>query len=574
METARQAIDFLINRVLWTTPTFVAMLAAGVVLTIWSRFVQWRALTHGARVVRGAYDDRQDPGAISHFQALSAALSGTVGLGNIGGVALAIAVGGPGALFWMWVTGFLGMAIKATEVTLAMMYRDTSDPENPHGGAMYVARRGIGEHFGGGAKPVASVVAGIFCATLLISTLTGGNMFQAWNTADITYRYFKVPPLATGAILATMTAAVILGGIKRIGDVAGRLVPVMCGLYLAAGLVVLVVRAADVPGLLLSVVRHAFTPAEAGGAFLGASTWFALTTGLRRALFSNEAGQGTSPIAHCAAKTKEPVREGVVAGLEPFVDTCVVCTLTALVILSTGTWNRAPIGEFGAPIAVDRAGDRATDVGLLPREPGAEWADGDSFFLVVELGPTRRDEPLRLGRLNGVVRGGAAGAGGRRIDWGEMPEGAVAVRPGVHRDYFGAALTGLAFDRAVPGLGKWLVTLACWLFAFSTLISWSYYGEQAVVYLFGERLIVPYKIAFCLATAAITKRGLISDTNGLANLSDLGTGCMLFANLPIVLLLAARAMRAMRDYFRRLDAGELEPGPTRAGGAIAGNGAD
>ncbi len=554
--------------ILWGLPTFVSLLSLGLLFSVWSKFVQFRALTHGVEVIRGKYDDKSDPGAINHFQALSAALSGTVGLGNIGGVALAIGVGGPGALFWMWMTGFFGMAIKTVEVTLAMMSRDTSDPDNPHGGAMWVITRGWGDQVGGLAKPVSWVIGAIFCVTLLIATFTGGNMFQAWNTANITNEYFGVPQVASGIVLAMLTAVVILGGIQRIGDVAGRLVPFMCGLYLLAGIVVLFVEAANVPRLLWLIVEEAFSPTKAEGAFLGASAWFGLTTGLRRALFSNEAGQGTSPIAHSAAKTDEPVREGVVAGLEPFIDTCLVCTLTALVILSTGTWNRAPAGDFQGEIAIVQKGDgwaieAPTGLENLPKLPYPDsWEHGNGFFLLAEVDEPDPESSSHLVKVKGEI---VVTEDGPRIQWSDDKDdlarlaGANLVGKGVYRDFVGAALTGHAFDRAIPGLGKWLVTVACWLFAFSTLISWSYYGEQGTIFLFGQRAVPVYKLAYCLATVVATVPAFIRSDTQLGNLSDLGTGVMLFANVPILLLLGHQAIREIRDYFRRLDSKTMEP---------------
>jgi len=543
---------------LWSDATFVILLGAGVTFTVWGRMVQIRALTHGVAVVAGRYDDPNDPGAITHFQALSAALSATVGLGNIGGVALAIAIGGPGALFWMWMAGFLGMAIKTVEVTLAMIHRDTSDPANPHGGAMWVARRGIGERLGGRWKTVASWIGGVFCVTLLVSTFTGGNMFQAWNVADITNRYFGVPQVVTGLTLATLTALVILGGIRRIGRVAEAIVPFMCGLYLIAGISVLVVRSASLPELLATVVREAFAPTEAAGAFLGASAWFGLTTGLRRALFSNEAGQGSSPIAHSAARTDEPVREGVVAGLEPFVDTCVVCTLTAMVLLSTGTWNRPPTGDLAGAIAiVERDGSARvvgpTSVEALPRpDAGDAWHAGNGFFLIGERPDDNPDTGNRRIKVTGTVVRGADGA--LELAWDDPPPGTRLVDRAVYRDFTGAALTAHAFDRAIPGSGKWLVTLTCWLFALSTMISWSYYGEQGVVYLAGPRFVTAYRWVYCAAAVIASLPFLVRTDTDLGDLADLGTGVMLLANMPIVLAMSPVAMRAIRDYFRRMRA--------------------
>lgn len=556
-----------IVEMLWSVPTFVTLIFLGVLFTIWSKFVQFRALTHGVAVIQGKYDDKSDPGAINHFQALSAALSGTVGLGNIGGVALAIAMGGPGALFWMWITGFLGMAIKTVEVTLAMIYRDTTNPHQPYGGAMYVITRGMPAAANPALKASAKALAVFFSLTLLLATMTGGNMFQSWNVAAITNQYFGVPGIVTGIVLAMGTGVVIVGGIERIGDVAGRLVPLMCGLYLLSGLAVLVVNAANVPALLSRVVAEAFAPTKAEGAFLGATAWFGLTTGLRRALFSNEAGQGTSPIAHAAARTREPVREGIVAGLEPFVDTCLVCTLTALVILSTNTWNRDAEGSFGGPIEIVRNGDSwvvagSTDPAHLPPLPAPDvWAAGNGFFLRVEVPVESETTGTRLSRVKGKLVADEQAPGNLRIAWDTPPPGAVLIEGnGVFRDLVGASLTGLAYDRAIPGLGKYMVTAACWLFAYSTLISWSFYGETASVFLFGRRAAMPYRVFYCLATAAITLPGMIETDTDLGNLSDLGTGFMLAANAPIILMMSPIAIRAIRSYFARLDQGVFGPG--------------
>ena len=570
---------------IWSEVTFAILLGLGLLFTIWSRFIQYRALTHGVQVLRGKYDDKNDPGAINHFQALSAALSGTVGLGNIGGVALAIGIGGPGALFWMWMTGFFGMAIKAVEVTLALMYRDTTDPNNPHGGAMYVITRGWGDRVGGIARPIGKLVGGLFCVTLLIATVTGGNMFQAWNVADITNEYFGVPQIVCGIIMSVVTGLVIIGGIKRIGDVAGYLVPFMCGMYLVSGIIVLFVRSADVPGYLALIVREAFSPTEAGGAFLGASAWFGLSIGLRRALFSNEAGQGTSPIAHSAAKTDEPVREGIVAGLEPFIDTCLVCTLTALVILCTGTWNRKPVGEFRGEIALARGTggntwtvEAPTDIANLPELHSPDsWEVGNGFFLIARApGGVHEDRRSDFVRVQGKIAAtGAANAEGipdgtKRIEWQPVtlsseewetpPDGdLVLVDRGIHRDLVGAALTGHAYDRAIPGLGKYMVTITCWLFAISTLISWSYYGEQGTIFLFGAWAVPFYKVIYCLLTIVATIPAFITSDADLEALSDLGTGLMLAANVPIILALGHRAIGAFDDYFRRLRSGEITP---------------
>ena len=397
MESINDVVSSL-NGILFSDYTVYALLIVGVLFTGWSVFGQYRALTHGVQVIRGKYDDKADPGAINHFQALSAALSATVGLGNIAGVALAVALGGPGAILWMWLIGILGMALKMTEVTQSLLYRNTNDPENPHGGPMFVVKKGLTESralrwpaallfavvaLGLGyigwdvtghwiAPTIAGVLAlvlivlgatsglmlgsfigGVFVLTLITSAITGGNMFQAWNVADITQTNFQIPQVASGIVLTIVVGLVIIGGIKRIGSVAGRIVPFMCVLYVLAALYVLGLNIGAIPEMLLLIVKSGLPPflggeaPDATGAFLGGTFGYAAMWGVKRALFSSEAGQGSSPIAHSAAKTDEPVREGVVAGLEPFIDTIVVCTLTALVILSSGAYNREAEAVFG-----------------------------------------------------------------------------------------------------------------------------------------------------------------------------------------------------------------------------------
>ena len=250
-----------IGGILWGPWTPWALLTAGVLATVFTRFTQVTAMTHGVAVVRGVYDDPNDPGAINHFQALSAALSATVGLGNIGGVALAIGAGGPGALVWMWIVGFFGMALKTVEITLAMMYRNTDDPENPSGGAMWVVDKVIGGK-GGIWIPIAKVIGIFFCITLLISTFTGGNMFQSWSVATLTQEFFGVDKLISGIMLAVIVGLVIIGGIKRIGNVAGRLVPFMCAIYVLAALAVLAMNVTELPGLFGDIFRSAFSADE------------------------------------------------------------------------------------------------------------------------------------------------------------------------------------------------------------------------------------------------------------------------------------------------------------------------
>lgn len=577
MEAFNAVLD-AVNTVLWHEAVLYTVLGVGVLFTLWSGFSQYRALTHGFAVIRGKYDSKDDPGAINHFQALSTALSGTVGLGNIAGVAVAVSLGGPGAVFWMWVVGVVGMALKLTEVTQSMLYRDTSDPDNPKGGPMYVCKRGFAA-ISPGLAPLGWLLGAIFCVTVMISTITGGNMFQAWNVAKITQTYVPaMPPILVGIILTLVVGAVIIGGIKRIGAVTGRLVPFMCGLYLLGALAVLVLEIQNIPGMLRLIVVSGLPPFLGGenanpeGAFLGGTFGYAFLWGMKRALFSNEAGQGSAPIAHSAAKTDEPVREGVVAGLEPFIDTLVVCTITALVVISVGAWNRPPAAEFPETPGIVAARDADGNVvpgewvpatTALPAKPAAEarvsnvWRVNDGLFVIVK-GELDDNTGRDLHKLLGTVVPGEGD--GLLIDWTpyESESAPTLDGPGIHLDLAGSSLTGYAFDRAIPGMGMWVVTLASWLFAISTIISWSYYGEQATDFLFGRWAIVPYKLVYCLAILVSTIPGLIATDAQLDGLTALGTGVMLWANIPIMLIFGPIAMRSYHDYMRRLKSGQMK----------------
>ena len=544
------------NAILWHDSVLFLLLGTGVLFTFWSGFCQYRSITHGVQVVRGVYDDPDDPGAINHFQALSAALSATVGLGNIGGVALAIALGGPGAVFWMWVVGFFGMSIKLTEVTLSMLYRNTHDPDNPHGGPMWVVSKALANRSPKLAG-LGRTIGVIFCLTALVSTATGGNMFQAWNVGVITEEYFGVPSVASGIILSILIGMVIIGGIKRIGAVAGRMVPTMLVLYILAGLYVLAVNYAQIPSMFALIFAGAFSQVEATGAFIGGTMGYAFLFGMKRALFSNEAGQGSSPMAHSAAKTDEPVREGIVAGLEPFIDTIVVCTITALVILSTGVWNRAPEATLAqTPEMVQVVdGQWSLEEVVAPPRTNGEWATDQGVFVLVHA----HDNPQSgndLHRLDGAMS--LTDSGASRITWAVLatPEKPRLAGPDIYASYVGATMTAKAFDSVVPGLGKWLVTLAVWLFAISTCISWSYYGEQAYVFLVGNRTVLPYKLIFCMLTIVATLGFLKTDAQ-LDNLTGFGNGVMLFVNVPIMWLLGRQAMLAYKDYVNRFKTGRM-----------------
>ncbi len=550
MDAFWSAID-TVNGVLLSVPMLMALLGIGLLFTVWSGFCQYRSLTHGVMLTAGkGIETAHGPGALTHFQALTAALSGTVGLGAIAGMAIAVELGGPGAVFWMWTIGIVGMALKTTEVTLSLIYRDVSDPENPHGGAMFIAREGLGS-LRPGWRRFGTIVGGLFAVSLLLFAFTGGNMFQTWNVADTTREYFGVPTWVSGVIIATLAGIVIVGGIKRIGFVTKTLVPFKCGVYVLCGLVMIVLHRAEMPDIIRMIFRSAFSPIEGVGAFTGAVMGTAFMFGMRRALFSSESGLGTAPIAHSAVKTPEPVTEGVVAGLEPFIDTIFVCTVTGLVILCAGIWNRPPAYTWQTPPAMVEASPGHWQPAL--REPPASDGDlrraGSPVFVMVDAGAGRT-------RLYGTVhKEGAAFT----IDW--LPIAAKAAprfaEPGLFADYRGATLVAKSFDTVTPGLGRWLITIAVWVFALSTLISYGYYGEQGIIYLFGAKYVPPYRWLWCIA-AAFACFGFIKTSEQLDSLSTVGMGFMYAINLPLMLILGPKAMSAYHSYFRRLKAGEIQ----------------
>jgi len=540
-----------INAVMLGVPTLVALLSVGVIFTIWSRFIQYRSLTHGIQLLRGKVPgiSGEGKGALSHFQALSAALSATVGLGNIGGVAIAVSIGGPGAVFWMWMVGLVGMALKGTEVTLSMLYRNTADPANPHGGPMWVCKQGLAELSPKLAK-LGLIAGAAFTVPLILFGITGGNMFQAWNAAEIARAYFGVPGWISGAVMALMVGAVILGGIQRIGKIAGLLVPVMCGVYVIAALFVIISNIEAVPAVFALIFTSAFTPAEAGGAFVGAGLGTAFIFGMKRALFSSESGLGSAPIAHSAVRTPEPVTEGVVAGLEPFIDTLVVCTMTALVILISGVWNRGPAATFEQPPAIiEVAPGQWAPQTLATTDFGTELSAGDQVFVIVSDADGARSK----------LFGNVTGAGDARdVSWRPLAAATapVVVETGLFADYPGSTLTAKAFDSAQPGLGRWMVTITVWLFAISTMITWSYYGEQGIVYLVGSRWVMPYRLIWCVLIF-VTCLGFIRTDAELDTVSTVALGFMLAINLPTMLILGSKAMSAYHDYFRRLKSGAI-----------------
>lgn len=534
-------INWLLD-LIWNTPEalpfmVVVLLSFGIFITIRLGFIQITRFGHGLKVVSGHYDDPEDEGDINHFQALSTALSATVGIGNIAGVALAIHFGGPGALFWMWITAILGMAIKFTEVTLAQEFRVTNEDGTVSGGPMYYIEKGLGPNWKWLA--IAFSIAAAICAFLT------GNAVQANTVADVMLSDFEIPRAFTGFITAGLVAAVILGGIKRIGYVTSRLVPFMATLYVLAGLIILVINYNMVIPAFFEIITNAFNP-QAGVLGVGSGAFiFTLSYGVQRGLFSNEAGQGSAPIAHSAAKTDQPVREGVVALLEPFIDTLIVCTITGLVIVATGAWDMhhsATIYPSAAPIEYVLSESESSNT--LYFEDGVP-VNGQMLRYsspVDTLFTNEGETTLFTGRIEGI--------GSNPVIYGSDDASLNALYGGVVEN--GAPLTARAFEiglSPLAGGGGFIVTLAVLLFAISTSISWSYYGDRSAQYLFGFKSIFWYRLAF----VGMHFLGAIASLTTVWAFGDVMLGLMAFFNIIALFALSGVIVKITRKYFENTE---------------------
>ncbi len=437
-----------LSSIIWGEYFLIPLLVgAGIYLTFGLRAITWRKVIlafHTLWQGRGK-TDLQD-GEISPFQALMTALSATVGTGNIAGVATAIYIGGPGAIFWMWVIALFGMATKYSEAVLAISYREKDALGNYVGGPMYYIRNGLGDNW--------RWMAGAFAFFAMIAAFGIGNMVQSNSVADEMQASFNIPTWISGIVLAILGGLVILGGVKRIAQVAEKLVPFMAGIYILAALIIVILNITDVPKAILLIIDSAFNGKAASGGFAGATIWMALRIGFARGIFSNEAGLGSAPIAHAAAQTNDPVKQGMVAMLGTLIDTLIICTLTALVIIITGTW----------------------DSGLT-----------------------------------------------------------------------GAPLTSSAFSNGLYGYGGYVVSFGIVLFAFTTILGWSYYGERAASYLFGTYIIQYYR--FCWIAAIFI--GSIVKLNLVWTFADVMNGLMALPNLIALLLLSPIVFSKTRMYFSR-----------------------
>lgn len=523
------------------------LLGTGLFLTVYLKFPQLRFFSHAWRVVRGKYDKPEDEGDASHFQALTTAISGTVGTGNIGGVALAIYLGGPAALFWMWMTAFVGMASKFVEVTLSHKYREKDANGHIVGGPMYVMEKRLNMKW----------LAMFFAAATVFSSFGTGNLPQSNNIASGVEGTFGIPTWITGLVLATLLGLVIIGGIRRIVQVAEKIVPLMALIYLAGATMVIIANFENVGPSFAAVIMDAFTGSAAAGGFLGATFAYAFNRGVNRGLFSNEAGQGSAPIAHAAARAHEPVSEGMVSILEPFIDTIIICTVTGLVILSSGVWTEKFENEFQKFDTSIIAGEYSETV---PEQRQALFE-----HLSLDLGA---DDPVQtysgsLQVVNGlpinaditIIHNRSVAEDVRFLQDGQPFTGEITVADGeVSGQYqlvgksliHSVDLTMEAFSRSALGeYGRYIVAIGLVLFAFSTAVAWSYYGDRAMTYLFGVGAVMPYRAVYVLGFFIAA----IADTSLVWLISAITIAFMTMPNLFSMLALHREMKETIDDYW-------------------------
>ena len=451
MEALTNAVS-AINGVVWGPMMLVLILGTGLFLQAGLKVLPIRKLGFGFSLLwKGRQPPKDGKGEISPFNALMTSLAATIGTGNIAGVATAIFLGGPGALFWMWCTALVGMATKYAEAVCAVKYREVDEHGNHVGGPMYYIKNGLSKKW--------LWLAPTFAIFGAIAGFGIGNTVQANSVADVLQSSYSIPTWVTGVILLILVGAVILGGIKRIAQVAGKLVPFMAIAYLLAGLVVLTINSAEIPAAFGLIFTHAFTPVAATGGFAGAAVWAAIRFGVARGVFSNEAGLGSAPIAHASAQTKGPINQGLVAMLGTFIDTLIICSITGLAIITSGAWTS---GETGA------------------------------------------------------------------------------------------SLTSAAFETTMPGVGSHIVTISLAVFAFTTMLGWSFYGEKCVEFLLGVKSIMPFRILWCLAVPL----GATADLGFIWLLADTLNALMAVPNLIALILLSPVVFKLTREFFASNGASE------------------
>ncbi|MDR2809705.1 MAG: sodium:alanine symporter family protein [Tannerellaceae bacterium] len=527
------------------------LLGTGIFYTIYLKLPQVRFFRHAVRVLSGKYDSDKHVGDTSHFQALSTALSGTIGTGNIAGVALAIHLGGPSAVFWMLVTAFVGMTTKMVEVTLSHKYREKAQDGSISGGPMYYMKNRLRMRW----------LAALFAVATIFSSFGTGSLPQINSISNAIFSSFGIQHYITGIVLAVLLALIIIGGIKRIAKVSEKLVPFMSVVYVLGAFSVLIYNYQNIWPSLVSIFGDVFSGTAATGGFLGATIAFAFNRGVNRGLFSNEAGQGSAPIAHAAARTEEPVSEGMVALLEPFIDTIVICFFTGLTLLSSGAWLEKYNNQF-----------QQTDLMVLDgtyNEKNPEDNAKVSDYIL-----KKSTLPLFTGRI--TIREGQPVTGnitilharsfaeevvvkdGNKLFDGELPvvngriafasmseKIAVSGKSLLHS----APLSTEAFKKGLLGdWGKYVIPLALLLFAFTTSVAWSYYGDRAVTYLWGSKYVryyhIIYVVAFFLAS--------FTDTTIIWTLSGIAIALMALPNLVGILLLHKEVKSSVSDYWKKV----------------------
>jgi AGCS family alanine or glycine:cation symporter len=529
------------------------LLGTGLFFTLYLKFPQIRYFRHAMRCVTGKYDEKGAKGDTTHFRALTTALSGTVGTGNIAGVALAIHLGGPAALFWMLVTAMLGMTTKFVEVTLSHKYREFTDDGTAAGGPMYYMKNRLNMKW----------MAVLFSIATIICSFGTGNMPQINSIANSMNTAFGIPNALTGLVLAIVLAMIILGGIKRIAATTSKLVPLMAVIYFFGALSVIIYNHENIIPSLAAVVGDIFTGSSATGGFLGATLAYAFNRGVNRGLFSNEAGQGSAPIAHAAAKADHPVSEGMVAILEPFIDTIIICTLTGLVLLSSGVWNEKHDNIFQQAdlIVLDAQYDESNGQHseqlfhfLNPAKESTIKRYSGSLTVV----DGRITDPVSILHARSLAEdveiteaeSGEAFSGQLLVQAGSLDLGDNGIVVSGKSLLHSAPLTTKAFSRGHLGdWGRYIIPISLLMFAFSTAISWSYYGDRAVTFLWGNQYVRYYRVLYVLGFFAAA----IIDTTIVWTFSGIAIALMTIPNIIGILLLRKEMKETVADYWATMD---------------------
>ena len=541
-------IDQYLGSSSWFVPL---LLGTGVFFTFYLRFPQIRYFGFALKVVRGKFDKKDDQGDTSHFQALTTALSGTVGTGNIAGVAFAIHLGGPAALFWMLATAMVGMTTKFVEVTLSHKYREKISDGSMSGGPMYFMKNADFRLFGN--KVNLKWVGIMFAFATVLSSFGTGSLPQINSISNSMFSSFGIDKMLTGGILAILLGVVIIGGIKRIASITEKLVPFMAVVYIIGAFSVIIFNYQNIVPSFISIFSEVFSGSAAVGGFLGASISFAISRGVNRGLYSNEAGQGSAPIAHASAKTNEPVSEGLVAILEPFIDTIIICTITGLVLLSSGVWNEKHENTFAQAdlVFLDKVytEDKEEDVkdlfnylngnsGISMYSGNIDVIDGRHSNEISILHARSLAEDILFYNNDEEVFNGTLNV----VDGKLQNDLIVKGKSLVHS----APLTAIAFDRGFFGnYGNYIVSIGLLLFAFSTAISWSYYGDRAMTFLFGAGSVVYYRVIYVIGFFVAS----FADTTVIWNVSLITIALMTVPNLIGLLWLRKEVKSTISKYW-------------------------